>query len=103
MPAGLTIQGIVRDQHTKNPHLSVRATDDGADVMRLGRPGPDGNFRIEGLIPGLSFDSVHSGDVVRFVTLDGKPVENLKLRPGEVRDPGDVRVTPNQLTDASDA
>lgn len=72
-----------------NFYLAMRATDEGVDVLRLGELGRDGIFRIEGLIPGLSFSSVNSGNVLRFVSLEGKPVENLILKPGEVRDVGE--------------
>jgi beta-lactamase regulating signal transducer with metallopeptidase domain len=83
-----------------NFYLAMRATDEGVDVLRLGELGRDGIFRIEGLIPGLSFSSVNSGNVLRFVSLEGKPVENLILKPGEVRDVGEVRVVPAEPTNA---
>ncbi len=96
-PATVTGRLILQDgKPMKNPHLAMRATDEGADVLRLGKPEPDGRFRIEGLIPGLSFASVNSGDVVRFVTLDGQAIENMVLQPGEVRDVGDVKVVSDE-------
>lgn len=76
--------------------IRKRDTDTGADVLRLGKPEPDGRFRIEALIPGLSFASVNAGDVVRFVKLDGQAVENMGLIPGEVRDVGDVKVVSDE-------
>ena len=50
--------------------------------------GRDGRFRVEGLVPGLSasLSFVKSGDPLSV----GKKSEALTLRPGEVRDLGDL-------------
>jgi hypothetical protein len=96
-PATVTGRLVLQDgRPMKNPHLAMRATDTGADVLRLGKPASNGRFRIEELIPGLSFASVNSGDVVRFVTVDGQAIENIVLQPGEVRDVGDVKVVSDE-------
>ena len=48
----------------------------------------DGRFRIEGLIPGVSYDLfTRMGN-----TILGEFANDLKLQPGETRDLGDVRV-----------
>jgi RNA polymerase sigma factor (sigma-70 family) len=51
------------------------------------RTGPDGRFRIEGLIPGLKYD-LHYRIGAR---TDGRMTDGLKVKPGETRDLGDVR------------
>ncbi len=48
----------------------------------------DGRFRIERLVPG----QIYSAEVYRGIGVyAGKVFENITLRPGEVRDLGDIR------------
>ena len=53
--------------------------------------GPDGRFRVEGLVPGLMYGaSVMDGVIMQI----GELFENLTVGPGEVRDLGDLKVIP---------
>ena len=53
----------------------------------------EGRFRIDGLVPGQSYSCVR---VYRHIAtmLPANVFEKLVLRPGEVRDVGDVRIKP---------
>jgi len=57
------------------------------DTWLQATPGDDGRFRIEGLNPGVAYDLAPRTNN----TLLGYVAAGLKLRPGEVRDLGDVR------------
>ncbi len=54
--------------------------------------GEDGRFRIEGLIPGVTYDVGASQGLSFF----GDFATGLKLRPGETRDLGDVKLKPRR-------
>ena len=52
--------------------------------------GKDGRFRVEGIIPGLKIGLLAGKNTAYFDTL----VPELTLKPGEVRDVGDVKAKP---------
>jgi RNA polymerase sigma factor (sigma-70 family) len=54
--------------------------------------GKDGRFRIEGVIPGLKIGLLAGKNTTYFDTL----VPELTLKPGEVKDVGDVKFKPSQ-------
>jgi len=54
-------------------------------------PNKDGEFRIEGLTPDLLYDIAVEAEGHRLM---GQIVDNLKLKPGEVKELGDLHVTP---------
>ena len=54
--------------------------------------GKDGRFRMEGIIPGLKIGLLAGKNTVYFDTL----VPELTLKPGEVRDVGDVKARPSE-------
>jgi hypothetical protein len=56
------------------------------------RAGNDGRFRLEGVIPGLKIGLLAGKNLTYFDTL----VPELTLKPGEVRDVGDVRARPSE-------
>ncbi|MHB1562072.1 MAG: sigma-70 family RNA polymerase sigma factor [Isosphaeraceae bacterium] len=63
----------------------------GGDIGGGVRLGPDGRFRIEGLVPGL----VYGGDAVaQGVMLTGRLFRDVVVKPGEVRNLGDLKVIP---------
>jgi RNA polymerase sigma factor (sigma-70 family) len=62
--------------------------DPAAGIVAPMTVGPDGRFRIEPLVPGLSYSTT----IWRGTGMNAGPLfENLVLQPGEVRDLGDVR------------
>lgn len=56
-----------------------------------GKSSEDGRFRLNLLIPGLSYVARRPIGLPDFVTRAGKPIPKLVLNPGEVRDAGDIR------------
>jgi RNA polymerase sigma factor (sigma-70 family) len=54
--------------------------------------GKDGRFRVEGIIPGLKIGLLAGKNTAYFDTL----VPELTLKPGEVRDVGDVKAKPSE-------
>jgi hypothetical protein len=54
--------------------------------------GKDGRFRVEGVLPGLKV-AVYAG---KNTTYFDPLVTGLTLKPGEVKDLGDVRAKPSQ-------
>ncbi len=55
------------------------------------RTGDDGRFRIEGLVPGLKYAATVHGPVAKSDAL----FRDLTVAPGEVKDLGDLRVSPD--------
>jgi hypothetical protein len=56
----------------------------------MNHTGKDGRFRMEGIIPGLKIGLLAGKNTAYFDTL----VPELTLKPGEVRDVGDVKAKP---------
>ena len=56
------------------------------------RLGHDGRFRIEGMIPGVTYDL----NAIAALRLLGDLATGVKLQPGETRDLGDVKVKRSQ-------
>jgi RNA polymerase sigma factor (sigma-70 family) len=57
------------------------------------RPDKDGKFRIDGLAPGLKYGLGVTREPY-VLKVSGKGIEELTVRPGEIRDLGDVEVKP---------
>jgi hypothetical protein len=57
------------------------------------RPDKDGKFRIDGLAPGLKYGLGVTREPY-VLKVSGKGIEELTVRPGEIKDLGDVEVKP---------
>jgi RNA polymerase sigma factor (sigma-70 family) len=101
-PSGTVAGRLVDEDGRPRPnvrlHVSYSLGNSEADEKTFSPPlltGPDGRFRITGLVPGLSYTVA----VIRKGAKDEHPYEgNLHgdawtVKPGEVRDWGDVRTT----------
>ncbi len=84
LPRGGWITG-----HVHRGQLTIKDVGRGFGMQGIGK---DGRFRMEGVIPGLRIGIMAGKNTSIFDTL----VPELTLKPGEVRDLGDVKVKPGE-------
>ncbi len=102
-PWGTITGRIVDDEGEPRPNVGIMSAGDpdperperqailpGGDIGGGVRLGPDGRFRLEGLVPGLEY----GGDAAQGVMLTGRLFREIVVKPGEVRDLGDLKVIP---------
>lgn len=78
---------IITPEGVKSPPL------DNGSLPNPVKPDKDGNFRIEGLVPGLKydFDILKGSYIARAI---GPGARSVSVKSGEVRDLGDIQVKP---------
>ena len=93
-----TVTGRILDASGKplpGAYVSVEADGTGFSLQTGGDADAQGRFRAERVIPGLSYSAAIYHDTVEYAPLAGMPLQKLVLRPGEVRDLGDIRARPS--------
>jgi hypothetical protein len=65
----------------------------GAGLQRV-QPGKDGKFRIDRLAPGMTYGLSVIKEPSYSLEIINKGTDNLKVRPGETKDLGDIEVKP---------
>jgi hypothetical protein len=92
-----TVTGRILDANGK-PHsgayITIQTDHAEFSAQTGGEADAKGRFRAEGIFPGLSYSASMFRGRLDFAPLAGMPAEKLVLRPGEVRDLGDIRIKP---------